>query len=69
MIGLLTWTYLTGCLVSFCAELAVATEDWRTKQPPVIAVIMPDVNKPANELSASAEGQVVNVEQGRWYGR
>ena len=61
VIGLLTWTYLTGCLVSLCGELAVATEDWRTKQPPAIAVITLDVNKPANELPASAEGQIVNV--------
>lgn len=62
VIGLLTWTYLTGCLVSLCAEVAVATEDWHTKQPPAIAVITPDINKPANELPPGAAGQVVNVE-------
>jgi len=62
VIGLLTWTYLTGCLVSLCAEIAVATEDWRTEQPPAIAVTPLDLNKPANELLASAEGQVVTVE-------
>ena len=61
VIGLLTWTYLTGCLVSLCGELAVATEDWRTKQPPAIAVITLDVNKPADELPASAEGQIINI--------
>ncbi|MEP6987144.1 MAG: YhjD/YihY/BrkB family envelope integrity protein, partial [Chloroflexota bacterium] len=62
VIGLLTWTYLTGCIVSLCAEIAVATEDWRTEQPPAIAVTTPDLNKPANELPASAEGQVMNIE-------
>ncbi|MBA3867546.1 MAG: YihY/virulence factor BrkB family protein [Anaerolineae bacterium] len=62
VIGLLTWTYLTGCIVSLCAEMAVATEDWRTEQPPAIAVTTPDLNKPANELPASAEGQVMNIE-------
>ena len=62
VIGLLTWTYLTGCMVSLCAELAVVTEDWRTKQPPAIAVTPPSLNKSANELPASAEGQVVSVE-------
>ena len=62
VIGLLTWTYLTGCLVSLCAEIAVATEDWRTEQPPAIAVTPLDLNKPANELPASAKGQVVNIE-------
>jgi membrane protein len=62
VIGLLTWTYLTGCLVSLCAEIAVATEDWRTEQPPAIAVTPLDLNKPANELPVSAEGQVISVE-------
>ncbi len=62
VIGLLTWTYLTGCVVSLCAEVAVATEDWLTKQPPAIAVAAPDLNKPANELPQNTEGQVVNVE-------
>jgi membrane protein len=62
VIGLLTWTYLTGCLVSLCAEIAVATEDWRTEQPPAIAVTPLDLNKPANELPVSAEGQVVKIE-------
>lgn len=62
VIGLLTWTYLTGCIVSLCAEIAVATEDWRTEQPPAIAVTTPDLNKPANELSAHDDGQVVNIE-------
>ncbi|MBK8027328.1 MAG: YihY/virulence factor BrkB family protein [Chloroflexi bacterium] len=55
VIGLLTWTYLTGCIVSLCAEIAVATEDWRTEQPPAVAVITPDLNVPANELSADIE--------------
>jgi len=62
VIGLLTWTYLTGCLVSLCAEIAVATEDWRTQQPPAIVLPAPDLNKPANEVPASMEGQVVTVE-------
>ena len=66
VIGLLTWTYLTGCVVSLCAEIAVASEDWRTKQPPAIAVTTPDIiNKPANELPADTEGQVVNVNTAR----
>jgi membrane protein len=62
VIGLLTWTDLTGCLVSLCAAVAVVTEDWRTKQPPAIAVTPPEVNKSANELPASVKGQVVTVE-------
>jgi membrane protein len=63
VIGLLTWTYVTGCVVSVCAELAVVTEDWRTKQPPAIAVNPPSINKSANELPVSVEGQVVSVEK------
>ncbi len=62
VIGLLTWTYLTGALISLCAEIAVATDDWRRRKPPAVAVVVPCVNKPANELPPDAPGQVLNVE-------
>ncbi len=61
VVGLLTWTYLTGCLISLCAEIAVATDDWRGQRPPAVAVVEPCVNKPINELSPDAKGQVVKV--------
>src|SRR5437667_5397338 len=63
VIGLLTWTYLTGALVSLCAEIAVATDDWLHRQPPAVAIAVPCVNKPANELPPDAPGQVINVEK------
>ncbi len=63
VIGLLTWTYLTGALVSLCAEIAVATDDWLHRKPPAIAVVVPCVNKPANELPPVAPGQVLDVEK------
>jgi membrane protein len=50
VIALLTWTYLTGCLISICAEIAVATDDWLAKRPPAVAVVIPCVNKPADQL-------------------
>jgi len=61
VVGLLTWTYLTGCLISLCAEIAVATDDWMGQRPPAVAVAEPCVNKPINELPQDAKGQVVKV--------
>ncbi len=29
VIGLLTWLFLIGCIILICAEVAVATDDWR----------------------------------------
>jgi membrane protein len=63
VIGLLTWTYLTGALISLCAEIAVATDDWLHRKPPAVAIAVPCVNKPANELPPDAPGQVLNVEK------
>lgn len=61
VVGLLTWTYLTGCLISLCAEIAVATDDWMGQRPPAVAVVEPCVNKPINELPPNTKGQVVKV--------
>ncbi|MCC7448740.1 MAG: YihY/virulence factor BrkB family protein [Anaerolineae bacterium] len=61
VVGLLTWTYLTGCLISLSAEIAVATDDWLGQRPPAVAVAEPCVNKPMNELPPEAKGQVVQV--------
>jgi YihY family inner membrane protein len=63
VIGLLTWTYLTGALISLCAEIAVATDDWLHRKPPAVAVVVPCVNKPANELPPDAPGQVLDVQK------
>jgi YihY family inner membrane protein len=63
VIGLLTWTYLTGALISLCGEIAVATDDWMNRKPPAVAVAAPSVNTPANELPPDAPGQVLNVEE------
>src|SRR5258708_40131090 len=41
VIGLLTWTYLTGCVISLCAEIAVAMNDWLEKRPPAVAIADP----------------------------
>lgn len=61
VIGLLTWTYLMGCFISLCAEIAVATDDWLAKRPPAVTVVKPDVNKPLPEVPPSAQAQVVGV--------
>ncbi len=61
VIGLLTWTYLTGCVISLCAEIAVAMNDWLEKRPPAVAIADPCVNKPLPEVPASAQKQVVGV--------
>ncbi len=50
VIALLTWTYLTGCLISLCGEIAVTTDDWLAKRPPAVAVVVPCVNKPMDQL-------------------
>lgn len=61
VIGLLTWTYLTGCFISLCAEIAVATDDWLAKRPPAVTIVKQDVNKPLPEVPVSAQKQVVGV--------
>jgi membrane protein len=61
VMGLLTWTYLTGCFISLCAEIAVATDDWLAKRPPAVTIVKPDVNKPLPEVPASAQDKVVGV--------
>jgi membrane protein len=59
VIGLLTWTYLTGCFISLCAEIAVATDDWLTKRPPAVAITPETTNKPADQVAPDAPELVV----------
>ncbi len=61
--GLLTWTYLTGCFISLCAEGAVATDDWLAKRPPAVVVQEPCINKPADELPLDAPNKVADIDQ------
>lgn len=61
IIGLLTWTYLTGCMVSLCGELAVATDDWRNNRPRSVALHLPTTNKPASQLPGSIKAKVENT--------
>jgi membrane protein len=61
VIGLLTWTYLTGCMVSLCGEIAVATDDWRNNRPRAVALHAPTTNKPASQLPSSLKAQVENT--------
>jgi YihY family inner membrane protein len=44
VIGLLTWMFVLGCIISVCAELAVASDDWRHGRPPATAVVIHAVN-------------------------
>lgn len=62
VIGLLTWTYLTGCLISLCAEGSVATDDWFAKRAPAVTVAEPVINKPADELPMDAPGKVADID-------
>jgi len=59
VIALLTWTYLTGCLVSLCAEIAVATDDWLAKRPPAVALNPTPVNTPVHEVPLEEKKQIV----------
>lgn len=61
--GLLTWTYLTGCFISLCAEVAVATDDWLAKRPPAVVVAEPCTNKPADQLPPDAPNKVAGIDQ------
>ncbi len=63
VIGLLTWTYLTGCIISLCAEFAVATDDWLAKRAPAVATVDAPVNVPADQLPASEPGKVAEIDQ------
>ncbi len=63
VVGLLTWTYLTGCLVSLCGEIAVATDDWLHRKPPAVAIVTPSVNKPADQVPPGAPELVVKPDQ------
>ncbi|MHB8626040.1 MAG: YihY/virulence factor BrkB family protein [Aggregatilineales bacterium] len=65
VIGLLTWTYLTGCMVSLCGEIAVATDDWRNKRPRSVALNAPTTNKPTTQLPQSIKAQVENTPAAR----
>ncbi|MEP7284175.1 MAG: YihY/virulence factor BrkB family protein [Chloroflexota bacterium] len=38
VIGLLTWLFLTGCVILLCAEVAVATDDWRLSRLPIVEI-------------------------------
>ncbi len=63
VIGLLTWTYLTGCFISLCAEFAVATDDWLAKRPPAAAVAAPAANTPVDQLPTDAPGKIPDIDQ------
>ncbi len=63
IMGLLSWTYLTGCFISLCAEGAVATDDWLAKRAPAVVVNEPCTNKPADELPPDAPNKVAKIDQ------
>ena len=51
LIGLLIWMFLIGSIISLCAEIAVATDDWMAARIPSVAVEQIVPNVPADELS------------------
>jgi len=59
LIALLTWTYLTGCLISLCGEIAVATDDWPAKRPPAVALNPTRVNTPVYDVPPEEKQQIV----------
>ena len=51
LIGLLIWMFLIGSIISLCAEIAVATDDWLAARAPSVAVEQLIPNIPVDELS------------------
>jgi YihY family inner membrane protein len=62
VMGLLMWMFFIGCLISICAEIAVATADWQAERPPSIAIDVPEPNVPADELSPTLRREFAVVE-------
>jgi YihY family inner membrane protein len=58
LMGLLIWMFFIGCIISICAEIAVATDDWKQARVPQIAIEMALPNAPVNE----AESTLATVE-------